>query len=106
MKWQHIDTLPEPGHRPGRVFVIVEGHESHSGSLWTRRNAGIARTQNDGFYPEDIRRIEADDHMDRGSGRVTYWMPWCLPPFPPHDGSQIEEPRSGDTDGAEQRTPA
>jgi hypothetical protein len=82
MEWLSVDTLPPPGERPGRVFVIVQGEETHSGATWARARAGIARTQNDGFYPEDIERIEVEDHMDRGTGEVTHWMPWCLPPFP------------------------
>lgn len=81
-KWRDIDTLPPPGERPGRVFVVVEGGQCHSGHEWLRARAGIARTQNDGFYPDDIRRIEKEDMMDAGSGRVTHWMPLDLPPCP------------------------
>jgi len=82
MEWMPANTLPPPGERQGRVFVVVEGSQSHSGINWQRQKAGLARTQNDGFYPEDIAAIEADDHMDPGTGEVTYWMPWCLPPIP------------------------
>ena len=81
-EWLSIDTLPPPGERPGRVLVIVEGSQSHSGCNWFRANYGFARTQNDGFYPDDIRRIECDDHMDPGSGVVTHWMRIDLPPIP------------------------
>ena len=82
MEWQPIDTLPPPGERPGRVFVVVEGNQQHSGLNWFRQHAGIARTQNAGFYPDDIAAIEAQDHMDPGSGVVTHWMPWHLQPLP------------------------
>ena len=82
MSWEDIETLPPPGMRPGRVFVVVEGWQSHSGGQWFRAHWGIARTQNDGFYPDDIARIEADDYMDAGSGRVTHWMRCDLPPCP------------------------
>ena len=43
--WQAIETLPPPGERPGRVFVIVEGSKSHSGVCWRRQEVGIAATQ-------------------------------------------------------------
>lgn len=82
MEWLSIETLPPPGERPGRVFVIVEGHQEHSNRLWTRRRAGEARTRNDGFNPDDIAKIEADDLMDPGTGKVTHWMPWVLPSIP------------------------
>lgn len=82
MEWLPIDTLPPPGERPGRCFVVVEGSKYHSDAIWRRQRAGVARTQNDGFYPLDIAAIEADDHMDPGTGKVTFWMPWCLPPIP------------------------
>ncbi len=82
MTWRPIATLPEPGKRPERMFVVVEGSQDHSGVTWRREHAGIARTQNDGFYPEDIRGIEVDGSMDRNTGKVTYWMPWRLPPIP------------------------
>ena len=81
-KWQPIETLPPPGERPGRVFVVVQGQQHHSGINWVRQRAGIARTMNDGFYPEDISLIERGDLMDPGSGVVTHWMPWCLPHLP------------------------
>ena len=81
-EWLDISTLPPPGERPGRVFVVVEGEQVHSGCRWLRAQPGIARTQNDGFYPDDIARIEAEDHMDRGTGKVTHWMPLDLPPCP------------------------
>jgi len=81
-EWLPVDTLPPPGYRLGNVWVIVEGWEEHSGSTWYRRRAGLARTDNDGFYQEDIRLIEDRDHMERGSGRVTHWMPIILPPYP------------------------
>jgi len=82
MKWLPADTLPPPGERPGRVFIVVTGSQHHSGVHWCRSKAGVARTQNDGFNPEDIRRIEEEDLMDPGTGEVTYWMPWRLPPIP------------------------
>lgn len=81
-KWLPVSDLPPPGERPGRVFVVVEGSESHSDQIWMRARFGIARTQNDGFYSEDIRRIEEQDHMDYGTGEVTHWMPLDMPPCP------------------------
>lgn len=80
--WQDIDTLPPPGRRPGKVWVIVEGYETHSGSDWFRAKAGIARTTNFGINPEDVEAIEREDHMRRGSGKVTHWMKIELPPLP------------------------
>lgn len=80
--WIEIDRLPPPGERPGRVFVVVKGFETHSGFSWSRRRIGIARTNNDGFYKEDIALIEKQDHMDDHSGVVTHWMPINLPPIP------------------------
>lgn len=82
MEWKHIDTLPPAGERPGRAFVVVQGFQSHSGMDWLRREAGIARTNNEGFYGEDIALIEEQGHMEKGSGVVTHWMPWCLPCLP------------------------
>jgi hypothetical protein len=80
--WNPIDTLPPPGERPGRVFVVVEGSQWHSDVNWKRERAGIASTQNDGFYPEHIAQLERDGNMDPGTGKVTFWMPWNLPPIP------------------------
>ena len=82
MKWMKIETLPPPGQRPGRVFVVVEGEQHHSGRRWYRQREGIARTQNDGFYRDDIAQIESQGSMDAGTGEVTHWMPWCLPSLP------------------------
>lgn len=81
-EWRDIDTLPPPGHRPGKVWVIVEGYQTHSGSDWFRAKAGIARTDNDGIYADDVAAIEREDHMRPGSGKVTHWMPIELPPLP------------------------
>jgi hypothetical protein len=81
-EWQPIETLPAPGERPGLVFVIVEGHQHHSGTKWFRRWWGLARTHNKGFDEGDIAAIENYDHMDPGSGTVTHWMRVNLPPFP------------------------
>lgn len=80
--WRTIDTLPPPGERPGRVFVIVEGEKCHSGICWRRQEAGIAATQNDGFSETDIAYLERRGDMDRGSGNVTHWLPINLPHFP------------------------
>ena len=80
--WKPIETLPPAGERPGRVFVVVQGHQYHSDMSWLRQRAGIARTDNDGFYREDIAAIEEQDYMEAGSGVVTHWMPWCLPALP------------------------
>jgi hypothetical protein len=81
-EWMPINTLPPPGERPGRVFVLVEGEKDHSGNRWMRKEVGIAATWNEGFNPEDIRFIEKKGDMDRGSGAVTHWLPINLPPFP------------------------
>lgn len=81
-EWKSIDTLPPPGERPGKVWVLVSGHQHHSGMCWARRMAGLARTHNEGFEDADISRIEEDDHMDPGSGVVTHWLPISLPPYP------------------------
>lgn len=82
MDWKPIDTLPPPGERPGMVWVIVRGHQHHSGHKWLRQMAGLARTHNGGFEDEDIRLIEQRDHMDHMSGNVTHWLPIVLPKFP------------------------
>jgi len=81
-EWLPIDTLPPPGERPIRVFVLVQGHQYHNGANWIRQNTGISRTKNTGFYPEDIARIEADSGMDAGTGKVTHYIPDFLPPYP------------------------
>jgi len=81
-EWIPIDQLPEPGHRLGKYWVIVEGEEFHSDKFWYRIKAGLARTNNEGFLSEDIRAIERDDCMDRYSGRVTHFLPIKLPNFP------------------------
>ncbi len=81
-KWIDVADLPPAGERAGRVFVVVEGSQFHSGHEWLRARAGIARTQNSGFYPEDIEAIAQQDHMDALTARVTHWMPLDLPPCP------------------------
>ena len=81
-EWIPIEKLPPPGERPGKVWVIVEGHKTHSGARWRRRMAGLARTHNEGFEDEDIRLIEKLDHMDHHTGYVTHWLPIVLPRFP------------------------
>lgn len=81
-EWKPIGTLPPPGERPGRVFVVVEGSEYHSGINWRRQADGIARTRYEGFYPSDIAEIETDNHMDPGTGVVTHWLPYRLPHLP------------------------
>lgn len=87
--WNHIDTLPPPGERPGTVWVLVEGSHLHSGMRWYRRHPGLARTHNEGFEDEDIRAIEARDHMDSGTGRVTHWLPIKLPSFPARGTDEV-----------------
>lgn len=79
MTWQDISTLPEPPDRPGRVFVVVEGFQYHSGC---RASYGIARTRGEGFNFVDIAAIEKADSMDPGTGRVTHWMKINLPACP------------------------
>lgn len=81
-EWKPIDTLPPPGERPGRVFVIVEGERYHSDKRWLRQHAGIASTWNEGFDAGDIAHLEDRGDMDQGSGRVTHWLPIDLPKFP------------------------
>ncbi len=80
--WRDVSTLPDREHRPGRMFVVVEGSEFHSGEEWFRASYGIARTSGDGFNRDDIAAIEAADSMAAGTGRVTHWMPLNLPPCP------------------------
>ena len=81
-EWTPIEDLPEPGERLGQYWVIVDGEEYHSGSAWSRRAAGLARTDNGGFHAADISLIAARDHMALSSAEVTYFMPIILPPFP------------------------
>lgn len=81
-EWLPVATLPPPGDRPGKVWVLVEGSQEHSGRRWRRRMAGLARTHNGGFEAEDIRLIEKQDHMDTLTGKVTHWLPIALPHFP------------------------
>lgn len=81
-EWMPVETLPPPGDRPGKVWVLVEGAQFHSGRSWRRRMAGIARTHNEGFESSDIALIENQDHMDTGTGTVTHWLPIALPNFP------------------------
>jgi len=81
-EWKPIETLPPPGERPGRVFVLVEGGKHHSGGHWLRQHAGIAATWNDGFNPRDLAYLEEVGDMDEGTGRVTHWLPINLPHFP------------------------
>lgn len=81
-EWKPVNTLPPPGERPGWVWVVVEGSQFHSGLNWYRQKAGLARTHNEGFEADDIRMIEKLDHMDRGTGIVTHWLPIKLPPYP------------------------
>ncbi|CCB64492.1 hypothetical protein [Hyphomicrobium sp. MC1] len=80
--WLPISELPEPGKRPGRVFVVVEGLKEHSGNLWKRQHAGIASTHNEGFGERDMAYIEEAGDMDQGTGVVTHWLPITFPPFP------------------------
>jgi len=80
--WRDVSTLPDREYRPGRMFVVVEGAEFHSGGEWFRASYGIARVSGDGFNREDIAAIEAADSMDPGTGVVTHWMPLNLPPCP------------------------
>lgn len=81
-EWMPVETLPPPGDRPGTVWVLVEGEQTHSGNRWRRRMAGLARTHNEGFDDADIRLIEKRDHMDPLSGSVTHWLPIDLPKYP------------------------
>ena len=84
-EWLDIGTLPPPGMRPGRVFVVVEGRKWHSDKSWMRQNAGIAATHNEGFDEVDIAHIEARGDMDQGTGKVTHWLPIDFPNFPHHE---------------------
>jgi hypothetical protein len=84
-EWMPITTLPPPGERPGRAFVLVQGTRLHNGNFWIRQHAGIAATYNDGFDKVDIDYIEDRGDMDQGSGVVTHWLPIDLPHFPQPD---------------------
>ena len=94
MEWLSVDTLPAPGKRPGRCFVIVEGWKWHGASyrFWRRADIGIARTDNEGFHAADIARIEDLGDMDSGTGRVTYWA--AIPKLPKFAWKEL---RSDDT---------
>jgi hypothetical protein len=81
-KWEPIQELPPPGVRKGKYWVIVAGSERHSGKNWARQSAGLAKTDNDGFYLEDVCRIALDDCMDLHSAEVTHFMTINLPNFP------------------------
>jgi hypothetical protein len=81
-QWLPVETLPPPGERPGKVWVLVEGSQEHSGLRWRRRMAGLARTHNGGFEYADVRSIEEQDQMDKGTGKVTHWLPIDLPHYP------------------------
>jgi hypothetical protein len=64
------------------MFVIVDGEQYHSGTNWRRQFSGICRTSGDWFNDADLRRLEQDGDMMRGSGEVTHFIPWCLPRIP------------------------
>jgi hypothetical protein len=81
-QWQKIETLPPPGERPGRVFVVIEGFKDHSGLSWYRQHAGLAYTYNHGITPETLRKLEKEGDMEVGTAVVTHWMPYDLPPYP------------------------
>jgi hypothetical protein len=81
-EWKPIETLPAPGERPGRVFVLIEGEKFHSGARWLRQQAGIAATWNEGFDEKDMAYLEELGDMDTGTGKVTHWLPINLPRFP------------------------
>ena len=82
MEWTPISELPKPGARFGKYWVMVEGEKYHSGTTWLRQNAGLARTENDGFYQSDIFRIAEEGDMDLLSPVVTHFMAITLPPYP------------------------
>ena len=84
-KWLPIEDLPKHPHKPGRVFVVVEGECYHSEMLWGRIACGDASTRIGGFKDEDICRIEDLGGMDRGSGVVTHWMRIDFPQFPQYE---------------------
>jgi len=83
MEWKPIEQLPPAGERFGKYWVIVEGERNHSGSTWYRQSAGVARTQNSGFYETDIANIAEDGDMDAYGYIVTHFMEINNPPFPP-----------------------
>lgn len=88
-EWQPISERPELDNQPGRQFVLVKGHRTHSRVPWLRIYAGIAFIRKPGSVDEiqqyraaDIRQIEKDGGMDYGSGVVTHWMPAKFPAYP------------------------
>lgn len=80
--WTPIDNLPPRNERPGRMFVVVSGLQEHSGATWRREGAGLAHTSGDGFCEADIHHIEAASDMIKGTGEVTHWRRYDLPPLP------------------------
>lgn len=82
MEWKPIAELPKPGDRLGKYWVIVDGEKYHSGTTWARQAAGLARTDNNGFYQSDISLIAKDGDMDVPGPVVTHFMAINLPPFP------------------------
>ena len=82
MEWTPIKDLPPPGHRSSKYWVIVDGEKYHSGTTWVRQSAGLARTDNNGFYQSDIDQIAKKGDMDATMPEVTHFMAITLPPFP------------------------
>jgi hypothetical protein len=83
--WQPLSSLPDWGQRAPRQWVYVEGEEFHSGTRWFRPGIGLAWITKDGpqgYRTEDLRRIEVDSGMDRGTAEVKAWMPGIVPSFP------------------------
>jgi hypothetical protein len=75
---------------PFRHWVMVKGFCEHHGSIWPRSQVGEAVIRRDsdddacqGYRRSDIEEIERRGDMDRGTGIVTFWMPWGnFPPIP------------------------
>jgi hypothetical protein len=84
-RWRPFEELPEPGNRPGRMFVRVEGWKTHSGATWYRMHCDLVCSRIGNRWcirQEDIDRIMRDGDMD-GIDRITHWM---VAQFPAVDG--------------------
>ena len=88
--WMTPSQRPAYEDTPFRHWVMVEGFCEHHGSIWARSQVGEAVIRRDsdddayqGYRRSDIEEIERRGDMDRGTGIVTFWMPWGnFPPVP------------------------
>ena len=77
--WKPISEYPEPGQRPGRQWVFLEGGRNHSSVTWTRQYIGDVILDGSGVYgyrESDITRLLDDGDMD--FGEVKFWAPFRL----------------------------